>query len=48
MNEFVYEIGREELDLEKRRKIDALKLTVDEWTRVEKMITLLEVSTHSL
>ncbi|RDB14951.1 putative AC transposase [Hypsizygus marmoreus] len=38
---FVYEIGLEEPDLQKRAKLDALKLTPDEWKRVKKFIDLL-------
>ena len=43
MDEFVYEIAREESDLEKRRKIDALKLTEEEWKRVKLFMDLLRV-----
>jgi hypothetical protein len=40
---FVYEIGREEKDLEKRKKIDGLKLTPEEWGRVKSFLDLLAV-----
>ena len=39
----MYEIGREETDFNKRAKIDALKLSNDEWTKVESFIDLLKV-----
>ena len=44
----MYEIGREETDFNKRAKIDALKLSDEEWTRVENFIDLLKVSFSSL
>lgn len=47
MNTFVYEIGCEEKDLDKREKIDALKMTPPEWTRVKQFLDLLAVSTES-
>ena len=40
----MYEIGREESDLNKRAKIDALKLSDKEWTDVENFTNLLMVS----
>jgi hypothetical protein len=40
---FVYEIGREEKDLEKRKKIDGLKLTPEEWGQVKCFLDLLAV-----
>lgn len=43
VNSFVYEIGREESDFNKRAKIDALKLSDEEWTNVESFIDLLKV-----
>lgn len=39
----MYEIGREESDLTKRAKIDALILRPEEWTRCKLMIDLLKV-----
>jgi hypothetical protein len=43
VNEFVYELGREETDLRARSKIDSLRLSDDEWTEVELFIDLLKV-----
>jgi hypothetical protein len=40
----VYEIGREETDFNKRARIDALKLSDEEWTNVELIIDLLKVT----
>ena len=40
---FVYEIGREEKDLAKRQKIDDLRLSDDEWARVQLFNDLLAV-----
>ena len=40
----MYEIGREESDLNKHAKIDALKLSDEEWTHVENFTDLLRVS----
>ena len=48
MNTFVYEIGQQEDDLSKRVKIDALKLTDEEWARVSLFCDLLSVSHLSL
>ena len=45
---FVYEIGQQEDDLSKRVKIDALKLTDEEWARVSLFCDLLSVSHLSL
>ena len=46
---FVYEIGQQEDDLSKRVKIDALKLTDEEWVRVSLFCNLLSMSvTHYL
>jgi hypothetical protein len=39
----VYEIGREEKDLTKRQKIDDLRLSDDEWARVQLFNDLLAV-----
>ncbi|KZT24066.1 hypothetical protein NEOLEDRAFT_1210327 [Neolentinus lepideus HHB14362 ss-1] len=39
---FVYEIGRDERNLEKRAKIDDLKLTAEEWKRVSVFEELLK------
>jgi hypothetical protein len=39
----VYEIGREEKDLAKRQKIDDLRLSDDEWERVQLFNDLLAV-----
>ena len=49
VNEFVYEIAREEMNLEKQAKIDGLKLTDDEWKWVKVFLDLLSVwhSSHS-
>jgi hypothetical protein len=44
---FVYEIGQQEDDLSKRVKIDALKLTDEEWVRVGLFCDLLSVSYFS-
>ncbi|KAL0565923.1 hypothetical protein V5O48_016097 [Marasmius crinis-equi] len=38
---FVYEIGLLETNTEKRRKIDALKLSDEEWERVQTFLNLL-------
>lgn len=43
VNDFVYELGHEESNHAKRAKIDALKLTEDEWTEVSSFIDLLKV-----
>jgi hypothetical protein len=40
---FVYELGVKTEDLAKRQKIDALKLTKDEWRRVRAFRSLLSV-----
>ena len=40
----MYEIGREELDFNKRAKIDALKLSNEEWSHVESFTDLLKAS----
>jgi hypothetical protein len=47
VNTFVYEIGQQEDDLSKRVKIDALKLTDEEWVRVGLFCALLSVSYFS-
>ena len=39
---------REESNLQKRAKIDALKMTDDEWTRIKYLIELLEVRCNHL
>ena len=44
VDEFVYELGRDETDHRARAKIDSLKLTEDEWKQVENFIDLLKVS----
>lgn len=43
LDEFIYEIGRQEPDLKERAKIDALKFTKEEWQRVKLLIELLEL-----
>ena len=43
VDEFVYELGREETDRRTREKIDGLKLTKEEWSRAEVFIDLLKV-----
>jgi len=43
VDEFVYELGREETDHWTREKIDVLKLIKDEWSRAEVFIDLLRV-----
>ena len=48
LDEFVYELGREETDRWTREKIDALKLTTEEWSRAEIFIDLLKVCVHRL
>jgi hypothetical protein len=40
---FIYELGAEETNWEKRRLIDEMKLTDDEWNHVEVLIELLKV-----
>ena len=40
----MYEIGREEVDLNKCAKIDALRLSDEEWANVENFTDLLRVS----
>lgn len=40
---FVYEIGRHETDLEKRAKIDDLRLSGEEWERAAQFSDLLSV-----
>jgi hypothetical protein len=40
---FVYELGKKEINLTKRAKIDALKLEPDEWERVKLFVNLLAV-----
>lgn len=44
INQFVYELGLREKNLEKRRKLDHLVLTDEEWTRVGLFCNLLGVS----
>ncbi|KAF5340659.1 hypothetical protein D9611_007287 [Ephemerocybe angulata] len=41
-DEFIYEIAREEPSFEKRAKIDGLRLTDEEWKRVEEFTSLLK------
>lgn len=43
---FVYEIGREEKDLSKRKKIDDLLLSDAEWERIGLFNDLLAVSCY--
>lgn len=44
MNTFVYEIGRDEESLDKRQKIDSLRLSDNEWSLVSDLLALLAVS----
>lgn len=44
VNTFVYEIGRLEPDLERRKKIDELQLSDEEWKNVGLFLNLLGVS----
>lgn len=44
MSDFVYDLGLKEDNLEKRRKIDALRLNEEEWDRVGLFCDLLGVS----
>ena len=44
VDEFIYELGLKESNIEKRRKIDSLALHEDEWTRVRLFCNLLQVS----
>jgi hypothetical protein len=44
VDEFVYELGYKETNLEKRRKIATLTLNEGEWTRVRLFCNLLQVS----
>ena len=44
VDEFIYELGLKESNIEKRRKIDSLALHEDEWTRVHLFCNLLQVS----
>jgi len=43
VDDFVYELGREEPNYQARAKIDSLKLTENEWKKVENFIDLLKV-----
>ena len=43
LEQFIFEIARDETDQEKRRKLKALVLSNDEWNRVELMMKLLRV-----
>ena len=43
INTFVYEIGRDEKDLEKREKIDNLRLDAKEWKTLKLFNDLLAV-----
>lgn len=40
---FIYELGKKEMNLTKRAKIDALKLESDEWDRIKLFVNLLAV-----
>ena len=46
VNEFVYVLSREEMNKEKRRKIDDLELTNDKWEEVSLFCSLLKVCCH--
>lgn len=48
VNTFVYELGFKEDNLEKRKKINGLKLSKEEWGRVRMFCDLLGVSSMSL
>ncbi len=41
---FVYDIGLMEKDLQKRAKIDGLRLSSGEWQQIELMLKILAVS----
>ncbi len=43
LEEFIYQTGRDETDLAKRAKIDALVLRPEEWKRVDALIEILSV-----
>jgi hypothetical protein len=47
-NTFVYEMGLQEPDLSKRAKIDYLKLSSIEWSRVGQFADLLSVRTFEI
>ena len=47
LDTFVYELGVREENLRKRKKIDSLKLSEEEWIRVRLFCNLLSVR-HSL
>jgi hypothetical protein len=44
VNTLVYEMGLEEKNLEKRQKLDQLRLSRDEWERLDLFANLLAVS----
>ena len=44
VDEFIYELGLKESNIEKRCKIDSLALHEDEWMRVRLFCNLLQVS----
>ncbi|THU82732.1 hypothetical protein K435DRAFT_690979, partial [Dendrothele bispora CBS 962.96] len=44
INTFIYELALEERDLDKRRKMDALRLTPEEWNQVD---VLIDILTHA-
>ena len=44
VDEFIYELGLKESNIEKRRKIDSLALHKDEWMQVHLFCNLLRVS----
>lgn len=43
IEQFIFEIARDETDQEKRRKLKALVLSDEEWKRVELLMKLLRV-----
>ena len=43
LDEFIYQTGRDETDIAKRAKIDALVLRPEEWKRVDLLIEILAV-----
>ena len=45
LTKFIYDVAAEEPDLDKRANLKLLKLSPDEWKRVQLFIKLLEVRT---
>jgi len=46
LEQFIFEIARDETDQEKRRKLKALVLSDEEWKRVELLMKLLRVRSY--